>query len=104
MAGGGERLDKLAAILAAERERWPLWLPVAFGLGVAGFFALTVDPPSYVAWPLAALAGVCGWFARSRPAALACAVGVCALALGFAAAERRTMELDAPMLTRPLGP
>ena len=104
MAGGGGRLEKLAAILAAERERWPLWLPVAFGLGVAAFFALTVDPPPHVAWGIAAVAGLCGWFARGRPVGLACAAGLCALALGFAAAERRTMELDAPMLTRPLGP
>lgn len=104
MAGGGLVFGKLAAILAAERERWPLWLPVAFGLGVAGFFALTFDPPPYVAWGLAALAGLGGWLARDRPLTLAFAAGVCALALGFAAAERRTMELDAPMLTRPLGP
>lgn len=94
----------LGLMLAAERERWPLWIPVAFGLGATGFFALPADPPALVAWGVAALAGLGGWLARARPLLLAVAVGGCALALGFAAAERRTQELDGPMLTRPRGP
>ena len=29
--------------LAGERERWPLWLPVGLGTGIAVYFALPVE-------------------------------------------------------------
>src|ERR1700749_1324332 len=28
----------------AERERWPLWLPVGFGAGIGIYFTLPVEP------------------------------------------------------------
>jgi competence protein ComEC len=31
--------------LADERDRWPLWLPVALGVGAGSYFALPVEPP-----------------------------------------------------------
>ena len=44
----------VAAILAAERARWPLWLPGAMAGGIAGYFALTAGPPP---WGLPGQAG-----------------------------------------------
>jgi len=35
---------KVCATLAAERERWALWAPVAIGCGIACYFALPVEP------------------------------------------------------------
>ena len=34
----------LPSAIAAERDRWVLWLPVALGLGIAGYFSLPHEP------------------------------------------------------------
>lgn len=95
---------RLAAALADERERWALWLPVALGTGIGFYFMLPVEPPAWavvallvaVAAALAALRRRAGW----RLAA----VGLAAVAAGFAAAALRTALVEAPMLERRLGP
>src|SRR5512145_2834983 len=64
--GGWSRLPLLAAIarnLEAEQERWFLWLPVMFGVGIALYFSLPDEP-----WIWAALLPV--------PAALALRFGL----------------------------
>jgi competence protein ComEC len=96
--------EALAERLGDERERWFLWLPVAFGLGISGYFALETEPPLW-SGPLALLAG--GgllWWQRHRPAALAAAVALLAVAAGFVAGQLRTRTMLAPMLERELGP
>ena len=35
--------------LDQDRERWILWLPVAFGAGIACYFALPSEPPVWLA-------------------------------------------------------
>ena len=37
------------ATFLAERERWPLWLPVAMGIGVGIYFDLPSEPPLWLA-------------------------------------------------------
>src|SRR3954451_9309759 len=61
----------LAAALRAESGRWPLWVPVFVGFGVAGYFTLATEPPPWVG--AAAVAALCPpvWLARRRPALLA---------------------------------
>ena len=90
----------LAANLAAERERWPLWLPVLMGAGIGVYFALKAEPPAWlgpVALALAALALSLAWRSERRrfPAA-----GCLALALGFAAAQFQAHNVAAPVLER----
>jgi len=47
--GGIPRLiEAVAETLAVERERWVLWLPVAFGAGIAVYFALPAEPPLWL--------------------------------------------------------
>ncbi|MEI6985988.1 MAG: hypothetical protein WCK65_07665, partial [Rhodospirillaceae bacterium] len=41
-------LGGLAECLAAERERWGLWLPVGFGSGIALYFSLASEPPLWL--------------------------------------------------------
>ena len=94
----------LAARLLEERERWILWLPVGIGTGVALYFALPVEPPSWLGAALllaGALAGsACAYrmvgAARSRAAVLA--IGLGAILLGFAVADLRTHLVAAPVL------
>lgn len=97
----------LADCLLAERERWFLWLPVGLGLGVAGYFALPVEPaiwlgPALLAPTLIGLA--LAWHAEgSAPGAawrLPLLMGLVALALGFTAGSLRSWQVAAPTLER----
>lgn len=41
-------LSKLKSYLSYEQNRWFLWLPVMFGLGIAIYFMLSVEPPLWL--------------------------------------------------------
>ena len=92
--------------LLNERERWPLWLPVALGGGVAIYFGLSFEPTRV-------------WAGLALFASIACIVGVygtevvvlraglsmlAAMSLGFAIAKIRTEIVAAPVLSHKLGP
>ena len=92
----------LPAAIAAERDRWILWLPVGFGLGIAAYFSLPAEPEI---WPLAASAVilVAAVILRRRPYG-AVLIGLAALAAGFSLAQLRTLTVAAPVLERRIGP
>jgi competence protein ComEC len=95
-------LSKVAIAAIAQRDRWPLWLPVMLGTGAAAYFALRVEPPLWTAWAglsLAVAAGAAG-LRLARLGMLA--VLVAALALGFALAKLRTDQVAGPVLSRPM--
>ncbi len=90
----------------AERGRWPLWLPVAFGAGIGLYFALSFEPPLIVAL---VSGGVC------LVAALAAAylrhpflrfglAMLAAVAFGFGLAKAHTESVAAPVLGHRIGP
>ena len=88
----------LAANLAAERERWSLWLPVLMGAGIGIYFALKSEPPAWlgpVALLFAALAMYLAWRSERRRFPATCCL---ALALGFAAAQFQAHYVAAPVL------
>src|SRR5690242_18056027 len=101
-----ESARRLAASCAgefmAERERWPLWLPVLIGAGIGIYFSLPREPPLWLGAALVAAACVglvLGWrYAATLGAALL------ALAIGFAAAQFETWSVAAPVLQERLGP
>ncbi|HKR20354.1 MAG TPA: ComEC/Rec2 family competence protein [Stellaceae bacterium] len=88
----------LHAVLAAERERWPLWLPAFMGAGIGTYFWLSFEPAAWVGATLLGVAIVVlgaswrygGW---RWPAA-----AVMALAFGFAAAQFEAHSVAAPVL------
>lgn len=88
--------------LAAERERWILWLPVGVAVGVALYFTLPVEPPGYAGLFFVGVCAVYGWFRRDEPAHAVAALLAGLLAIGFTAAQWRTARVDAPMLQKPL--
>jgi competence protein ComEC len=90
--------------LHAERERWPLWLPAGLGLGIAGYFALPVEPPLWVGALGLGAALVAGWLARRRAAPALAAIALITVLAGFTAAELRTLLVAAPVLEKRLGP
>lgn len=93
----------------AERTRWSLWLAVALGVGTWSYFALPVEPPSWLgaaAVGLPALAALWGWRRRARGTAalFLTSVVVTAAGLGFAAAQLRATRAEAPVLETRWGP
>ena len=84
----GERALALwHALLAAERGRFALWLPVFMGAGDALYFTLRAEPPGWLGAAAFAAAFAAWLLLGARPIARAGAAAVAAAALGFAAAE-----------------
>lgn len=78
------------------------WLPVAFGGGIVLYLAAAREP-SLVAVSIAAFAAIALAFAaRHRPIAFPLAVGIAALAAGFAVATAQTARIAHPVLQRTL--
>lgn len=91
-------LGRLSAVILAERERWPLWLPVLLGIGIGTYFWLDSEPALWIgpsALALSAVAAAAAW--QSERARLP-VVAVCAVALGFAAAQAQAWWVAAPVL------
>ncbi len=94
----------LSERLLAERERWPLWLPVLMGGGIAVYFMLDQEPARWIGGLVLALAIVAVLLAlRVGQWVIPCSA-IVAMALGFAAAQFETWWVAAPVLERRLGP
>jgi competence protein ComEC len=88
-------------MFADQRRLWPVWLAIAFGTGVAIYFALPAEPPIWMgAAALAVGAGAC-WLLRGH-AALPLAIPLAAVMAGFLAGEVRTAQFDGRMLPAPI--
>jgi competence protein ComEC len=87
----------------AERDRWPLWIPVFLGGGIALYYGLPVEPPLWVGPMALAVCVAAGVAARRRLPWLALALCLGLAALGFAVAQMRTMRVAAPVLERNAG-
>ena len=85
--------------LAAERDRWPLWLPVALCVGAGGYFALPSEPSLAMAWIALGLALVVALLAISDHARWAMAL-LAALLLGFGLAKLRESAVATSVLDR----
>jgi competence protein ComEC len=77
------------------------WLPVAFGAGIAVYFAAAREPAWWAAVALAAALAAAAVAARRRPVAFPLVLGAAAIAAGFAAATLRTLALDHAVLRAP---
>lgn len=94
----------LRAQALAERDRWALWAPVWFGLGIALYFLLPVEPPLWTAPVVVAVLVPLAWVIRARPAGLVGVVVAGLVAGGFGAAHWRAQAVAAPVLKREIGP
>jgi len=94
----------LVAALAAERERWILWLPVALGCGIAGYFALANEPARWVAPVGIAASTLLALLLRRSQGAVLLAAALGAVFAGAALAQWRTAMVAASVLERRWGP
>jgi competence protein ComEC len=98
------RFGALAAAWAAESERRVLWLPVFFGIGIALYFALTVEPPLWLGRvALAAAVAMTAAVWRRAPWRDA-TIALAFIAGGLAAIQQARLNDGTPMLQRRLGP
>ena len=81
-----------------ERDRWPLWIPVLFGIGISVYFALPIEPPYWLGLLSLIAAASCLWVQRNEPRGLLIAIGLVVVAAGFAAAQMRTYSVITPIL------
>lgn len=92
----------LAAVLDGERERWFLWLPVGFGLGIAAYFLLPVEPRVAAVAALVAAAAVLAVLAREGTLRMFLAAALLSAGCGLLAAKLRSDRVAAPVLERQL--
>jgi competence protein ComEC len=99
-------IQSLSKCALSERERWVLWLPVAFGIGIALYFGLPREPPPFVGVALGASGVLLAVAAAGTesPFARALLGGVAAILLGFGVAKHRTDSVAAPILSHRVGP
>lgn len=91
---------RLAALAEAEGDRWVLWLPVAFGAGVALYFGLMREPDWWIG-PAACGGCVGSMLALRRWFALfGATMALLMVAAGFLVAQGHSARVAAPVLTR----
>ena len=74
------------------------WLPVAFGSGIALYFAAEREPSAWVAAALVLACVVCALLLRRRPVAFPLALAFAAIAAGFAVATLRSATIAHPVI------
>ncbi len=99
-----EAAARVGRMPAAERDRWPLWLPVWFGAGVAFYFALASEPPGWLGPSGAAAAALLAWFWRRRPGLALPALLLGVASAGLATAQFQSARIAAPVLEKRIGP
>ncbi len=77
------------------------WLPVAFGAGIAVYFAAEREPSVWAALTLAVAALAAAILARKRPIAFPVALAFTAAAAGFAIVTLRAASIAHPVLLAP---
>ena len=94
------KLREWAAAEAGAGRLFP-WVPVAFGVGIAVYFAADHEPVLPVSMVAAAASGAAALLSR-RQKLFPAAVMIAAVAAGFAAATWRTQRIGHAVLARPI--
>ncbi len=97
--------------IAAQKSRLFLWIPVAFGAGIALYFSLLTEPPLAAGVvPVVASLPLLFWLYRRHFDSLGwffAFVGMAAMfcaSCGFLAAQMGTRQAGTPMLSKSIGP
>lgn len=89
---------RVSDLLSEESERQALWLPVAFACGIGVYFSLPFEPPFFLTLCASALVLFLSFDCRRSPKPFRASLFLTAFALGFAAAQFRTLDVSAPSL------
>lgn len=105
VAGTAGRLrGLLSGWLLAELApgRLSPWVPVAFGTGIASYFAADREPAAWAVLPLATAAAAIAFLARRRPFGFPLAVAVAGVLAGLAVATLQAARISHPILKTPI--
>ena len=92
-------MGPLASTFLAERDRWPLWIPVGLGVGIALYFSLNHEPAPYSGVLAILISALTVIAARRHAPWFMAAIGLLVISAGFSAAQIRGGLVDAPILT-----
>jgi len=93
-------LARLSAMLEAESDRWFLWLPIVFGIGIGIYFSLPQEPGTTIVFVAIVIAASLCLMTRAFPLVWIIAIACLCAALGFADAKLRTTLVDQPVLKK----
>ena len=93
-------IDRSLAAFRGDADRWPLWLPVGMGVGIAAYFALADEPAPWLGPALVLCLAAAGLALRRQPMALAAIVAGACVAVGFASIQLSAWLADAPRVER----
>ena len=100
--GLGRAISWPVATLHAERERWFLWVPVAFAIGIAGYFRLLFEPDLLICLlsvgALAALHATLSFVGAALAPLRVLTTILLIAAAGFTVAKLRAEWVRAPVL------
>jgi competence protein ComEC len=99
-------VPRALAVLAGERDRWALWLPVFLGFGVVAYFALPSEPVGWLGGATfgASVMVACAAVATRRHAIMFLGLAAATISGGFLLAQLRTWSVAEPVLERRIGP
>ena len=96
----GSLVTGLRDAFLGERHRWPLWLPVFFGAGIASYFYLPEEPARGVGAFATGGALLLLFVMRNKGVLAYVAIVLTLFACGFLAAQARTWIVAAPTIER----
>jgi competence protein ComEC len=99
-----DRLGRLLAQWVATEVapgRLLPWLPVAYGLGIVGYFTAQREPAWWASLLALLAASAIAFLARRRPFGFPLALALAAIAAGFATATLKTLRIAHPVLAYP---
>lgn len=103
---GAHSLAGLAHEIVDQSERWPLWAPVALGLGASAYLALPVEPALWAVAAPAGLAALLAWACFRWPAGwrfAAISALIAFAAVGLLAGKLRGERVAAPIVAQGQG-
>ncbi|MFY9685617.1 MAG: ComEC/Rec2 family competence protein [Pseudolabrys sp.] len=78
------------------------WVPVAFGAGIASYFAADREPDAWAVLSLATAAAAIAFIARRRPFGFPLAVALASMLAGLAVATLQAARISHPVLKLPI--
>ena len=86
-------LYKLKEMFLEECERWFMWIPVLFGVGIGVYFLLPEEPSKWIVLGVIETLLVLAYIWRYSPAKLTALLIIMIMALGFANIQLKTLYL-----------